>query len=62
MRTRLTQAQFHRADTTLVTFVCGDDLRKVELRESIAVDPEMKHTTNVGVPIEEREITLYLEQ
>jgi hypothetical protein len=51
-----------RVGVTSITFICGDHFRKVELIESIAVDPEMKRTSDVGVPIKKREITLHLEQ
>jgi hypothetical protein len=47
---------------TSIAFVCSGHFRKVELIESIAVDPEMKRTSAVGMPVKKSAITLHLEQ
>ncbi|CUT12363.1 hypothetical protein BF49_3443 [Bradyrhizobium sp.] len=51
-----------RVGVTSITFVCSDHFRKVEPIESIAVDPEMKRASDIGVPVKKRAITLHLEQ
>src|SRR3954466_15163020 len=57
-----TRSRVHRVGVTSITFVCSDHFRKVEPIESIAVDPEMKRTSDIGVPVKKRAITLHLEQ
>ncbi|OPZ00372.1 hypothetical protein A5906_19410 [Bradyrhizobium sacchari] len=54
-------SQADYASIVLVALERSDDLRKIELRKNIRVDPEMEHASNIGMPIEKRKFTLYLE-